>query len=195
MAKLREWVSRLLGNLRMTRPDRDMEDELRFHLEMEREAAIRRGASPEEATRQARCRAGHVPEAREQFRDQRHLGWLEDFVADCRYGVRLLRRSPMFTCAAVLSLALGIGANTAIFSLMDAVMLRLMPVREPERLVQFVKYYPPYGRGNLSYPLFEQLQSGLRSFEGLFAESNVGRREILLGGQPEMVNVELVSGS
>ena len=78
---------------------------------------------------------------------------------------------------------------------MDAVMLRMMPVREPERLVQLVKHRPRYGRGSLSYPLFEQLQSGLRSFEGLFAEANVGRREILLGGQPEMVNVELVSGS
>jgi predicted permease len=195
MAKLREWAWRLWGTLRMTRPDRDLEEELQFHLEMEKDAAMRRGASPEEAARQARWRAGHVPEAIERFRDQRGLGWLEDFVSDCRYGVRLLRRSPMFTCAAVLSLALGIGANTAIFSLMDAVMLRLMPVREPERLVEFVNQRPHYGRGSLSYPVFVQLQSELRSLEGLFAESNLGRREILFGGQAEMVNVELVSGS
>lgn len=194
MAKLREWAWRLLGSLRMARPGRDLEDELRFHMEMERDTAMRRGAS-HEASRQARWRAGHVPEALEEVRDQRGLGWLEDFITDCRFGIRLLRRSPIFASAALLSLALGIGANTAIFSLMDAVMLRMMPVREPERLAQFIKHVPTYGRGAISYPRFEQLRSDLRSFEGLFAHHPLGRREIIVGGQPEMASVELVSGA
>jgi putative ABC transport system permease protein len=120
--------------------------------------------------------------------------WLEDFVRDIGYGLRLLRRRPVVTCAAILSLALGIGANTAIFSLMDLVMLRMMPVREPARLVQFTKVTSS-GRGSFSYPLFQQLQRSLKSFDGLFAHWWAGRREINIGGSPETVNLELVSGS
>jgi predicted permease len=100
----------------------------------------------------------------------------------------------MFTCAAVLSLALGIGANTAIFSLMDLVMLRMMPVREPERLVQFTKVTSS-GRGSFSYPQIQRLEQDLKSFDGLFAYWFAGPREIRIGGNPEDVKVELVSGS
>lgn len=192
MTKLREWAWRLMGSLRMTRPDRDVEDELRFHLEMEREAAIRHGASREEAARQARWRAGHVPEALEQVRDQRGLGWLEDLVADCRYGIRLLGRSPVFTLVAVLSLALGIGANTAIFSLIDTIMLRSMPVAEPDRLVEFMKYFSR-GRGAISHPLFEQLRTQSRSFMAMFAHSSVDVRNISFGDVEEPVRTALAS--
>jgi predicted permease len=120
--------------------------------------------------------------------------WLEDLVRDVSYGLRLLRRSPMFTCAAILSLALGIGANTAIFSLMDLVMLRMMPVREPERLVQFTKVTSS-GRGSFSYPQIQRLEQDLKSFDGLFAYWFAGPREIRIAGNPEEVKVELVSGS
>src|SRR5208283_1526787 len=103
---------------------------------------------------------------------------LEEFFRDCRYGLRTLRRSPMFTSVAILSLALGIGANTAIFSLMDRVMFRMMPVREPERLVQITRFHPPYGRSHMSYPLVSALEKGLDSFEGLLAEHPLGVRDI-----------------
>jgi predicted permease len=131
---------------------------------------------------------------KEEWRDERSRLWLEDLVRDVSYGLRLLGRSPMFTCAAVLSLALGIGANIAIFSLMDLVMLRMMPVREPERLVQFTKVTSS-GRGSFSYPQIQRLEQDLKSFDGLFAYWFAGPREIRIGGNPEDVKVELVSGS
>lgn len=81
--------------------------------------------------RRRRCQAAEV------VRDQGTIRWLSDFLRDSRHGIRLLARTPVFTAAAIVSLALGIGANTAIFSLIDAVILRMMPVHEPERLVQF----------------------------------------------------------
>ena len=93
----------------------------------------------------------------------------------------------MFTAAAIVSLALGIGANTAIFSLMDAVILRMMPVHEPERLVQF-------GR-DLSYPLFRQFGQELHCFTDMFAQSSMGRRDVIFDEEPEAVSVEFVSGN
>ncbi len=191
-ARLREWWLRFLGTF--TRPD-GMEDELRFHLEMAEQEALRRGAPPGELARQARLRAGGVTQAAEAVREQRSIGWLGDFLRDSRHGARLLAKSPLFTTAAILSLALGIGANTAIFSLIDAVMLRMMPVHEPERLVQFVKYRETDRRGSFSYPLYRRFRSELHSFDGLLARFPVGRREASFGVEPEIVNAELVSGN
>ena len=110
-----------------------------------------------------------------------------DFLRDSRHGIRLLAKTPMFTAAAIVSLALGIGANTAIFSLMDAVILRMMPVHEPERLVQF-------GR-DLSYPLFRQFRQELRCFTDMFAHSSMGRRDVIFDEEPEAASVEFVSGN
>jgi predicted permease len=165
-----------------------------FHLECQTQDLIAAGVAPAEARRQATLLLGGMEQTKEACRDARGTRWLEDFFSDCRYGIRVLRRSPAFTCAAVASLALGIGANTAIFSLVDLVVLRRMPVREPDRLVEFQKFHPTYGRGNISYPQFEQFQQELRSFDAVLAYSQA-RREIKIGGRPEDVNVELVSGS
>src|SRR6185369_12184265 len=99
----------------------------------------------------------------------------------------LLARSPLFTTAAILSLALGIGANTAIFSLIDSVMLRMMPVREPGRLVEFIKYRESGGRGNFSYPLYRQFREELHSFDGALARAPLGNREVTFGVEPELV--------
>src|SRR6185436_8578871 len=110
-------------------------------------------------------------------------------------GVRLLAKSPLFASAAIISLALGIGANTAIFALVDAVMLRMMPVHEPERLVQFIKYREPSGRGNVSYPLYRQFRDELRSFEGALARAPFGRVEAAFGTELEVMNAELVSSN
>src|SRR5262245_26427284 len=146
------WLRRLFSRPKL---ERDLDKELRFHLDYQIRDLIAQGVDPREAERQAMLSLGGLEQTKEACRDERGVRWLEDFWIDCRYGVRLLLRSPMFTCAAIFSLALGIGANTAIFSLMDLVMLRMMPVREPHRLVQFQKFVPPYGRGNISYPLFD----------------------------------------
>ena len=138
---LREWCRRLLGTFR--RQDNATDEELRFHLEMAEEDALRRGQS----VREARLRAGSVTQAAEAVRDQSAVGWLADFLRDSRHGVRLLARSPVFTAAAIVSLALGIGANTAIFSLIDAVMLRMMPVHEPCHYPACARVPRPRGGG------------------------------------------------
>jgi predicted permease len=145
--------------------------------------ALRRGQD----VREARLRAGGVAQAAEAVRDQRTIRWLGDFLRDSRHGIRMLARAPVFTAAAIVSLALGIGANTAIFSLMDAVILRMMPVHEPERLVQFGRV--------LSYPLFRQFGQELHCFTDMFAQSSLGRRDVIFDEEPEAVSVEFVSGN
>jgi len=135
MSLLREWITRLLGALRQGRPDREMEEELRSHVELAAEAARRRGVQDGEALRASRVRAGGTAQALEAMRDQRGLPWLEDLARDFRHGLQGLRRRPGFMAVAVVTLALGIGANTAIFSVVNAVLLRPLPFQDPGRLV------------------------------------------------------------
>jgi hypothetical protein len=186
---LREWVLRvraaLLGR------DAEVEEELRFHLEMAEQDALRRGGS----AREARVRAGGIAQASESVRDQAAIRWLRDFLRDARHGARVLTKSPLFAAAAVGSLALGIGANTAIFSLIDAVTLRMLPVHEPQQLVQLPKFRAPYGRGSFSYPLYHQLRDELHSFDGLLARASTTKREVAIADDPEVVNAEEVSGN
>jgi len=150
---------------------------------MAEEDGVRRGRD----AREARLRVGNVLQAAEAVRDQSVMGWLGDFLRDSRHGIRLLGRSPLFTAAEIVSLAQGIGANTAIFSLMDAVILRMMPVHQPERLVQF-------GR-DLSYPLFRQFGQELHCFTDMFAQSLMGTRDVIFDEEPEAVSAEFVSGN
>jgi predicted permease len=142
MAAIREWLRRLAGTLHKASTDADMEEELRLHVDMVADELRRRGLSPAVAAREARLRAGSIVQAMEQRRDQRGLPWLEDFIQDIRYGVRAFRRAPVFAVLAIGTLALAIGANTAIFSLVDPLLFRDLPVRDPESLLQFTWQYP-----------------------------------------------------
>jgi len=172
MSAIRESLRRLIGTLRGNRADHDLEDELRTHLEMLTEEAERQGHSREEAVRLARRRAGGAAQAMEQLRDQRGLPWLEDLIRDGQFALRLMRRGPLFTTVAVVSLALGIGANTAIFSLVNTVVLRPLPVHEPGRLVEIVSQFPgePRTRG-FNWNVYEHFRDHNHVFTDLIAMS------------------------
>jgi putative ABC transport system permease protein len=178
MTWLRVMTLRIRELFAKRRLDAELDDELQSHLEMLAEENMQRGMPAEEARRAARIALGGMEQVKEAVRDQRGLPFLESLVADVRFALRMLRKTPGFTAVAVLTLALGIGANTAIFSLIDAVMIRMLPVREPRELVQVV--HPETEPQPQGFDVFSQFVSdnaweALRDrqdiFSGIFAWS------------------------
>ena len=166
---------------RRTQGDDDVARELASYLEIETDENIARGMAPDAARGAAQRKLGNRTRIREEVHDMRSLSLLETTWSDLRYGARVLRRSPGFALVAVLSLGLGIGANTALFQLMDAVRLRALPVEAPEALASVRIAEPSSGRMgrftgryfDLTYPLWQELQSRVQSFDGLFAWAGV----------------------
>src|SRR5688572_15134130 len=200
MRALLEWLDRLRATLHPGRRDEELAEELRLHREMVAEEARRRGDDREDAVGRARLRAGGSAQAMEALRHQRGLPWLEDLARDAAYGLRTLRRKPGFAATAMLSLALGIGANTGIFSLVDQLLLRTLPVRQPDRLVLLNWRGPSlpsvqYGDESLlSYPLCLDLAAQRQVFEGVVCSSR-GTVNLFSNGASELARSEVVSGS
>lgn len=171
------WLHRIRlrwrGFLRRRQLDRDLEDELQFHLEMKALRNRELGMSPEEARDAARRQFGNPLWWKESLREMWSLGLLESVLQDLRYARRSLLKTPGFTAAAILVLTLGIGSTTAIFSLVNAVILRSLPFPDPERLVLLwgnVQRQKVERRGN-SYPDYLDWKAQSTSFEGMAAYS------------------------
>jgi putative ABC transport system permease protein len=163
MNQIRELLARIAGFFTVRSADSDLREELEAHLEMETAENIRRGMSPEEARRQALLASGGVTQAAEAVRDQRGLPSLESLLADIRYAFRSLRRAPGFSAIVIVTLALGIGANTAIFSVVRGVLLKPLPHREGNRLVYLRQSSDQGANLNFSVPEIRDFRNGARS--------------------------------
>src|SRR5579864_2644429 len=175
--------------------ERRMAAELHFHLDSQIRDYVSQGFSREEAELRARREFGSLDLAKDDCRDERPLEWLDQFLRDVRYACRSLRKSPGFAAAAVLTLALGIGVNTAIFSVLDGVVLAPLPYRDPDRLVVVALYNRTLKYAtDLSYPDFLDWQRDARSLEQIAAFTPEGF-DVAGSGIPEHVAGMDVSSS
>ena len=190
------WITRLRGMLRRERLDQDLDEELRSHLEMRAADNLVAGMSPEEARHEAQKRFGNTTLLKEDTREVDIVGWLDEAVRDFRHALRMLLRNPGFTVVAVLTLALGIGANTAIFSVINSVLLRPLPYHDPGSLVMVWESNSqhPNPHNTVSPPNFLDWQSRNTVFSSMafiFDE-----RDNLTGnGEPQEIVVQDVSAS
>ena len=165
---------RLRSLFRWAQEDQDLDDELRDHLERKAEEYVGKGMTPEEARRRARLDLGGIEQTKEKCRDARRVNWIQDCLRDLQYGLRILRKSPGFTTIAVVTLALGIGANTAIFTIANGLMLHTLPVRGPGQLVELLHHYPGEpepGFNGFSWDAYRIMRDGNHVFSDLIVWS------------------------
>jgi predicted permease len=186
--RIERWISTLplrwRSLVRRGRVERDLDDEIHDHLESQIEELVARGLEPAEAERIVRDRFGHVDLAKERCRETRHMDFVDALLQDLRYAARTLRRNRGFAATTILTLALGIGANTAVFSLVDGILLSRLPYPDPERLIGI----------NATYPngAFAALRDDIRSMDvAVYAEGH--RFTMQSGGDPISVSGARVS--
>src|SRR5215467_11563561 len=193
-------MKQIFNWLRLRKLESDLDRELMYHIDRRVSDLIHSGLAEPDARRQAALELGGATQVREEVRDIWLTRWLRDFAYDLRFSARSFFRNPSFTATAVLSLALGIGASTAIYSLLDQVVLHALPVREPEQLV-LVDWkgdqaaVNAFGSYNLmSYPLCRDLQLQNRFFEGVLCRA-LTTVTLSTGGEHRAAAAEIVSGT
>src|SRR5215472_4066851 len=187
---------RLRSLFRWAQADQELDEELRYHLERRTEEYVAQGMTQEEAQRRARLDLGGIEQTKEKCRDARRVNWIQDLIRDLSFGLRMLRKSPGFTAVAILTLALGIGANTAIFSVVDSVLLRSLPYADPASLVMVWENSsrPANPHNTVSPPDFLDWSSRNAVFSGM--AGTFDRRANLTGnGLPEEVVLQAVSAN
>jgi predicted permease len=213
------WLDKLFLRLRSLLWHADVEqelaEELRFHLEHEVREKVAQGMTPEEARYAARRELGGVEQIKEECRDMRRVNLFANLVQDLRYGLRMLAKSPGFTAVVILSLALGIGANTAIFSLIDAVMLKSLPVRQPGQLVMLTwvskgqsyviqdydgsDWEDSKGRDvgtSFSYPIYKAIRARNNGFSDVLGFADADQQlNLNVGGTSALAKGQYVSGN
>ena len=196
MERLRILASRFLGIVRKRALDSDLDEELRSHIDALTEENIRRGMNEQAARQAARREFGGLEQTKESYRDQRGLPFFETLSQDLRYASRMLIKSPGFTTVTVLTLALGIGANTGLFSLVNSVLLGNLPVHNPQELV-IVKYNDARTQAaneDFSYPMYQAIRDKNTVFSNILTRSGLSFNASY-GGQSEHAGGELVSGN
>src|SRR5215472_13338964 len=196
MKMIRAMSVRLAGMFRRGPRDSELAAEMEAHLRMHIEDNVRRGMSPSEARRQALIKLGGMEQAKESYREQHSVPFIGTLMQDVRYGLRMLRKSPGFTIVAVLTLALGIGANTAIFSIVDFLVLRPLPVERPGQVVYLTVAQKGHGPHTaFSYPDFIDIQKQTanvfsdRSAVGMFVTDGLS-----VNGQSQPIWSSYVTG-
>jgi predicted permease len=170
----------------------DLDEEIHSHLEMLTEEKIRAGLPRQEAQRAARIELGGIEQVKEQVREGQSGNWLHSVLSDCRFALRQLRKNPGFTAVAVLTLALGIGATTAIFSVVDGVLLRPLPYREPDRIMAVSEVTSKGAPSRLADPNFDDFRDQSRSFQAM-AKYNDSITSVSGASQPTRTSVARVS--
>jgi predicted permease len=186
------WLRRFVRRDAM---ERDLERELASHLDAQTEDLVRAGIPRDEARRQARLLIGGVEVVKEDARDARGTRWADDWVRDTRHALRAMARSPGFTAAAVLTLAIGIGANTAVWSIVDALMLRALPVEAPHEIRAVRKVGFEDDSYLMSYIRYQRLRAVLPDTMALSGMSSQLSMYASIGNRPHGVNAQLVTGN
>jgi predicted permease len=202
---INDLLFRLRALFRRGAMEAEMNEELRSHFENQVAKHVASGMTREDAVRRARLEVGGYEQLKEECRDARGVNFIETLLRDVRFGFRAMKRSPGLTLVAVLSLALGIGANTAIFSLLDAILLKSLPVQDPSRLVLFgagtwggsQDTLPDRSWELFSYPFYREISKQNAVYAGVTAVHSIefSTHGAVDGGSPELLKADLVSGT
>ncbi len=187
MRRVRGWVFRLGELFGKEQRERELAAEMESHLQMHIEDNLRAGIAPEQARREALMKLGGIEQTKEMIRERRGLPMIEVFLQDLHFGARMLRKNPGFSAIAVMTLALGIGANTAIFSVVNTVLVRPLPYRDPGKLVWVDEYWPRMNDNMVPNPDYTNWNLHNHHFEEMAAYDGGSQVNLTGAGEPERI--------